>query len=272
MNLSANFLICLAGLPSSGKTTFARRFKNILERNQINPKVEIIDPDKIRYSISPDEFDHEKEKIVRERTLKAVKSALEKGKIVISDDLNYYTSMRHDLKEMADNFKVKFFIVHISTPLKTCLEWNEFRGTPIPNDLIQNIHEKFDNFDRYSWDFAFDKFDFSKKIDLNEIIEQLIDRIYLTMKRSKNNLKEKVIENRELMSNNQKLDRVTRRIIGILLQEPRFHSIKNRLIKNRKIFIKNNLNSSLNELEMKNTFIKHLERALKIKIATKFHE
>jgi len=154
-----NFLICLVGLPASGKTTFAYQLKETIEKLIENFDVIIIDPDKIRNQLSPKKFDYRKEQIVRERNFKAIYASLQDKNIVISDDLNYYSSMRHDLKEIADKLEVKFFIIHITTPLKTCLNWNKKRGKPIPNKVIKKVYNKFDKFDKYNWDYPIIEYD-----------------------------------------------------------------------------------------------------------------
>ena len=45
MLVNRNFLICLTGLPASGKTTFAKVLKLILEKRLTDLSVQIIDPD-----------------------------------------------------------------------------------------------------------------------------------------------------------------------------------------------------------------------------------
>ena len=60
-----NFLICLVGLPASGKSTFANSLKIALKKKFNNLEVKIIDPDIIRQKITSDKFYHEKEHIVR---------------------------------------------------------------------------------------------------------------------------------------------------------------------------------------------------------------
>ena len=152
MLIKDNFLICLVGLPASGKTTFAYQLKGTIEKNIENFNVIIIDPDKIRDQLSPKKFDHRIEQSVRERNFKAINTSLKDNNIVISDDLNYYSSMRHDLKKIADRLEIKFFIIHIATPLKICLNWNKKRGKPIPKSVIKKVYNKFDTFDKYNWD------------------------------------------------------------------------------------------------------------------------
>ena len=110
MSEKSNFLIGLVGLPASGKSSFAKRFKDLFKEKVINFEILIIDPDIIRESLTGSEFDPEKEKLVREKNLVDIHSALQQDKIVISDDLNYYTSMRHDLKSIANKLKRHFFL------------------------------------------------------------------------------------------------------------------------------------------------------------------
>ena len=58
MVVNQNFLVCLTGLPASGKTTFANKLKILLEQKFNFFRVKIIDPDKIRENLSPNKFDH----------------------------------------------------------------------------------------------------------------------------------------------------------------------------------------------------------------------
>ena len=56
-----NFLIILCGLPASGKSTFAHKFKSIVE-NVNDQIVSIVDPDKIRKNLYSGNFNYKKEK------------------------------------------------------------------------------------------------------------------------------------------------------------------------------------------------------------------
>ncbi|TFG05603.1 MAG: adenylyl-sulfate kinase [Promethearchaeota archaeon] len=257
-----NFLICLAGLPASGKSTFARKLKEIIEQEQKNYKSVIIDPDKIRQALFPHGFDHHEEPIVRKKNLEQIKSALNAGQIVISDDLNYYTSMRHDLKEIADKLKLEMFIIHIETPLNTCLRWNMDRGHPIPNDLIRKINDKFDKFDKYSWDFPIARFDLSKIKNLDSSVEKLLKKINRELKSSREHDEKKSALRDELTLRNEMIDKITRNIVGKLLEDPRNTDFKNDIIKHRKKFVKKNLNKSMDELLIAKNFKKYLKESL----------
>ena len=265
MLIKENFLICLVGLPASGKTTFAYHLKGTIEKIIENFNVIIIDPDKIRDQLSPNKFDHSKEQIVREKNFKAINTSLKDNNIVISDDLNYYSSMRHDLKEIADRLDIKFFIIHIATPLKTCLNWNKKRGKPIPNRVIKKVNNKFDTFDKYNWDNPIIKYDpssnHSNKGKLEENLSIIIEKLIfeLTSKRKIEKL------SKDSNIDNEKLDRVTRKIVGDLLRNPMYKSFKNKIVVYRKLFIKDNLNRVISERELSISFKKYLEKSLDVK-------
>ena len=64
---------------------------------------------------------------------------------------------------------------------------------------------------------------------------------------------------------NEKLDRITRKIVGDLLRNPMYKSLKNKFIVYRKLFIKDNLNKPISEGELSISFKKYLEKSLDIK-------
>lgn len=263
--INRNFLICLVGLPASGKSIFANKLKVALKKRFGNQDVKIIDPDIIRQKLTPDQFNHEKEHIVRNENLKIIKEELEKGNIVISDDLNYYSSMRHDLKNIADTLNLNFFIIHIATSIRTCLKWNKERDKPIPNNVIKRIHERFDEFNKYNWDFPIAKYDISKILDLNLVVEEFLDQLETKMALLNRGVKTRKI-NTFSNVNNENLDKITRFYVGKLLQIPSFFLLKKRIIKLRKTFVKQNKNKALREPEILKSFKNFLEKNLNIKI------
>jgi tRNA uridine 5-carbamoylmethylation protein Kti12 len=262
-----NFLICLTGLPASGKTTLAYKIKNYFESRLNRFNITIIDPDIIRKEITAEEFDYKKEQTVREINLESVKKALKEGQIVISDDLNYYTSMRHDLKEIAESLNVNFYIIHVSTPLDICIKWNEKRGKPIPNKIIKNIHKKFDDFSKYSWDIPFDKLDFSKLEDLDQHIDDLINKINKTIRIKEETRKTGGAKQFQPSFDNEKLDKITRNIAGGLMKDPKYLPFRNQIIKFRKKYVKSKVNTTINEMEISKSFKEYLEKHLNTKIS-----
>jgi O-phosphoseryl-tRNA(Sec) kinase len=143
------FILALCGLPASGKSVLADAIQKALDF-----EVEIVRTDDWRDDAYYTDWKPEKEKPVREAALAKVKKLVTEGKCVIHDDTNYYTSMRHELFKIAIENKLGFAIIHVTTPVTTALQWNRKRSdTVIPNSVIEDIFERFDNPGRrYLWD------------------------------------------------------------------------------------------------------------------------
>jgi tRNA uridine 5-carbamoylmethylation protein Kti12 len=254
----------LTGLPASGKSTFAKILKLVIENSFDDSKVIIIDPDIIREKLTHNKFEPEKEHLVRTTNLKLIKKELKKGNIVISDDLNYYSSMRHDLKDIAESLNAFFFILHISTPFETCLKWNENRGQTIPNEIIKKIQGKFDDFGKYSWDLPLASFNLSEIDEIDATIGVFIKNL---VKRIKNiSLKDK--ENRRNHSNRviENLEKISRSIVGDLLKNPILQNYKDEIIQLRRLFVKKNKNKKLKDAEITRLFMTFLEKRLNIEV------
>jgi tRNA uridine 5-carbamoylmethylation protein Kti12 len=265
--VSKNFLICLVGLPASGKSTFAKILKTEIKKKYKEFHIKIIDPDIIRQKLTPNEFDFEKEHIIRKENLKKIRYELNKGHIVISDDLNYYSSMRHDLKNITDMLNINFFVIHITTPIEICLKWNNNRGTPIPNMVINKIHEKFDKFNKYRWDVKDTEYDLSKMENLNHLVEDFLEKIVIKRENMKSELKIIKIKNDLSNLDNKNLDKLTRIYVGKLLQNSSYLPLKKSIIKLRKNYVRLNKNKALKEPEISKFFKLYLENNLHIKIS-----
>lgn len=261
MNNKSNFLIILVGLPASGKSTFAFKLKEELEL-RFQKKVKVIDPDIIRDSVFPNSFDFKNEPQIREKNIQSVRKHLNKGYIVISDDLNYYSSMRHDLKLIADSLKIKFYIIHISTPLRLCEKRNEERVKPIPNEVIQSIFNKFDNFNKYKWDIPYDTYDITQTRDVIQFIENLINKIAL-------NLQEQIkckdsLQKKPSPSIREQIDLITRKYVGELLKNPKYQISKKAILEHRKSFIKIQADNLIEEVKILKNFKLYLTKHLNL--------
>jgi tRNA uridine 5-carbamoylmethylation protein Kti12 len=264
--INKNFLLILVGLPSSGKTTIAEILKHLIEKKYKNFQVKIVDPDKIRNSISPFKFNHQKEQLVREKSLNDIRSGLNQGFIVISDDLNYYTSMRHDLKQIAEENKINYFILHIDTPLQICIKWNKERGVPIPQDVIYKINEKFDMFDNYNWDNPILIIDPSKYDNLEDCADKIINVIEknLRMIHLDSYSKGKKTDKEQY---HETLDRITRIVIGNIIKNENYHPFIKKISKMRKEFIKKNLKKVMTETQISENFLNFIKRYLNIEFS-----
>ncbi|MFX0006730.1 MAG: adenylyl-sulfate kinase [Promethearchaeota archaeon] len=259
--INKNFLICLVGLPASGKSTFANLLKKALNKKYSSFEVKIIDPDIIRQNLTSNKFEYNKEPLVRNKNLEIIRRELRQGHIIISDDLNYYASMRHDLKEITDDLHLDLFVVHIATPIEFCIKWNEKRGKPIPNEVIQKIDNKFDMFNKYSWDKPIATYNLSDISDLSEVIKDFLSLLEDQMNPQKSNVNKENIDNINLLYN-ENLDKITRVYVGTLILKSDFKYFKNEILKLRRAFIKRNKNKKLGESEVLNNFKKYLKKNL----------
>lgn len=267
----SNFIICLTGLPASGKTTFSIKLKKVLERELKNLKVKIVDPDTIRKNLTTNEFNHNIEPLVRQKNLNLINEGVKKGFTIICDDLNYYVSMRHDIKKIADDFKVNFFIIHISTPLEICLKWNNDRGKPIPNKVIKQIQNKFDKFGKYGWDHPEASYNLSQIRNLDNEIEELVSFLLKQVNSSFEISKFDSILQTSSRLYNHNLDKATRNYVGKLLKDPLLFSFKKKILEARKLFIKLNKHRLIEgETEIMKVFKDWLKKSQDIKISDEF--
>jgi O-phosphoseryl-tRNA(Sec) kinase len=165
------FLLALCGLPASGKSILADAIMKAM-----NFSVDIVRTDDWRDDTYYTNWKPEKEGVVRQKALAAVRKLVASGKSVIHDDTNYYTSMRHELFEIAIENNCGFSIIHVTTSVITAIEWNRQRkDTKIPESVIMDIFEKFDNPGRrYLWDNADLEVDMETQ-ELKRIVPEIIE-------------------------------------------------------------------------------------------------
>ena len=203
------FILAICGLPASGKSSLANAIQQALDFG-----AEIVRTDDWRDDAYYTDWQPEKEGIVRGKALARVKQLVREGKNVIHDDTNYYTSMRHELFEIALENKYGFVIIHVTTPAATAQRWNKDRSnTKIPNKVIDEIFEKFDNPGRrYLWDNA----DFEVNMEKDNVenavqqIIEILDEIQPVMKP-----KPRLITSGEY----ERLDVKTRLVVSEFLEE-----------------------------------------------------
>src|SRR6056297_2484216 len=202
-------LFTLLGLPASGKTYFAEMIEEILEN--FFSDISIFDIDEIRHTHFGYSFDPDKEQKVRDILMKNVVEEIKKNRnkknknnikqrktqkdsllhpslkiknaLIIIDDVNYYNSMRHEFYQICKEYRCLYVPIYIKCPLKVCLERNKQRGKPIPQDLIKDMFQKFDEpGEKYAWDeslFVFQSHT-QKLIDkIPELIDKIMERLGL---------------------------------------------------------------------------------------------
>jgi selenocysteine-specific elongation factor len=148
------YLLILCGLPASGKTTISKNVASLLE-DKHGMSTMVISSDDFRdmLSYSSKGFKPERETSVKILYENAIATGLGNGFLVISDDLNYYKSMRSDLRQIAKRLGSDYDIVFVDTPVEQAIKWNQERGSPIPSSLIEEISQKLDPpKGDYKWD------------------------------------------------------------------------------------------------------------------------
>jgi O-phosphoseryl-tRNA(Sec) kinase len=165
------FILALCGLPASGKSTLADAIKQSLDYD-----VEIVRTDEWRDAVYYTDWAPENERPVREKAIAKVRELISNGKHVIHDDTNYYTSMRHELFDIAVEHRCGFAIIHVSTPVSVALRWNRERSnSPIPDYVIKDISERFDKPGRrYLWDDAELEVDMERE-NLTTVVPQILE-------------------------------------------------------------------------------------------------
>ncbi|MCF2140767.1 MAG: AAA family ATPase [Candidatus Lokiarchaeota archaeon] len=190
MNPNA-IIICLIGLPASGKSLLALNIaQNLKIRKKFEPII-IIDIDRIRRELFGDNFYPEREEIViaeKKNQIETILQNINKKKsqtkdknnssnlklpLIILDDMHYLNSMRRDMLHLAKKMNAYYFSIFLDTSLETCLKWNDNREFQVPHDVIQRIANQFDKpGKKYAWDHP--KMVFSPK---NEKLSIFLDRL-----------------------------------------------------------------------------------------------
>lgn len=240
-------LIILSGLPSSGKSTLAREIAIILELD-LAMKTIIIESDAIRNMIPSyreQRFNPEHEPVVRSAMFSLIKYFLQQGYLVINDDMNYYKSMRHDLREIALKISVPFAIIYISTPREVALSWNEKRGLPIPQEVIEDAFNKFDIPGKdYEWDNPLLTVDLSAVKPKTAAKETVILIEDLLLKPSTEEART-VIEPSKEDRQKEAIDKLTRKIISETIADKKNEELAKNLSEVRREFVKNAIKNKL---------------------------
>jgi len=168
----------LMGLPSSGKSTIARLLSKELSEKYGILNV-VIGTDDVRRLIPRqlEQFDPNLEPFIKDLTLNIIQFCLKNNYSVINDDMNYYKSMRHELKQIAEENRAHFVLIYILINLETALKWNENRGLPIPPEVIQKVYSRLDPPGDYKWDtplLTIQSTEISPELAVKKIISKLL--------------------------------------------------------------------------------------------------
>jgi adenylylsulfate kinase len=142
------FVVWLTGLPSSGKTTIARRLEKYLRDRGF--KVELLDGDEVRKWLSPEAgFSRED----RERHLRRVayvsKLLARNGVAVIASFVSPYRNVRDEARRMVESEGLKFVEVYVKCSLEECMRRDSkglyekaLRGEVRDMTGVQDVYEE----------------------------------------------------------------------------------------------------------------------------------
>jgi O-phosphoseryl-tRNA(Sec) kinase len=265
MSKESRVLIALMGLPSSGKTTIARVLAKELDGHYGFSSI-MVGTDDVRRWIprQADQFDPEAEPFIKGLTLKIIDFCLKSDYLVINDDMNYYKSMRHELKQIAEENQAHFILVHIQIPLEIALEWNQNRGLPVPQEVIRTVYERFDAPGDYQWDIPVLTIQ-SNETPLELAKEDILAKIIPIITSP---LEPKVAQPAAKPGFNEKIDRITRDVVAEVAKTIKDSALLKKISKFRIEYIKN---LDVNEISFErieqnfskklNFFLDHIKRA-----------
>jgi len=126
-------LICLVGLPASGKSFYAKQLAE-----QYSAKIYSSDQLRIEMFNDVNECDRNEE-LFKELKLR-VKSSLSKGENVIWDSTNISYKKRKTILEEMRKYNCDNICYLIATPYEKCLEQNIHRERKVPEHIIRKMY------------------------------------------------------------------------------------------------------------------------------------
>jgi len=260
-----SFLLIFCGIPSSGKSELAKKVAKILEK-RFNKPVLVVGTDAFRemMPISAEDFKPEREIFLKMLVFSAISLGLQNGYIVISDDLNYYTSMRKDLGDLAKNKGAGFGVVYVKTPLNVALEWNRKRDKPVPDELIEEVHAKLEEPGRkYRWDNPIVTVNLAEE-DLNAAAERVAEETVKCMEKWG-----KPIRVSPLTQHANEIEKATRRALGEIMKRLKVGNMVDELSNLRRNVVQYALSRNLSVEESVKLLFEEAEKMVSAKITEK---
>lgn len=136
-------IVLIAGLPASGKSTFAREHFAKSGHRRVNRK----EIRRFLYSMSrfgepwrETNFNETDETLVKHVERRILEHLLHAGQRVLADNTSVTVASRAEYVQMARQFKKRIGIIFLNTPVQKCLEQNRKRDDPMPEGVISNLY------------------------------------------------------------------------------------------------------------------------------------
>lgn len=120
----SKYLIVFCGVPGSGKTTLSKAFA---EKHNF-----------VRHS-----FD-ELRCVCYEDLIRPTVGTLQEGKSVVVDGLFNRLASRKKILDAVSNISCEKILIIMDTPIDECLQRNANRPNPLPEFIIENVHDSFE--------------------------------------------------------------------------------------------------------------------------------
>ena len=128
-------LLCLRGLPGSGKTTYAQELAN---KGWVR-----VNKDDLRAMLNNGKFSKDNESYVIALRDEIIISSLVQGKNVVVDDTNLDPKHLIAFESIAGEFLADFEIKFFDVDVKECIRRNALREKPVPDKVIYNMYERY---------------------------------------------------------------------------------------------------------------------------------
>lgn len=146
-------LVILCGLPSAGKTTWAKKIQQLLEAKINNAKTEkspgynytVVYHSDDTLSIPHSTYKESNlEKNARGTQMTAVKRDISRSNIVLLDSMAYIKGFRYQLYCEAKGAVTPHCVVHVMNLVDKCIEWNAKRTDPWDENVIRELEMRFE--------------------------------------------------------------------------------------------------------------------------------
>lgn len=128
-------LVMTKGLPASGKTTWAKKEQDWVQRGVVR-----VNKDDLRAMLHDGKHSKGNEKLVLYIRDQIIQESIVRGHNVIVDDTNLAPKHEARLRQIADDMDADFTIQDFTdVPLEVCLERNAKRPNPVPPEVIRKM-------------------------------------------------------------------------------------------------------------------------------------
>ena len=134
----------MKGLPKSGKTTWARKWAS-----ESHNRIRVSWTDMM--AVMGDGFRKERQTLAFDAALRLMKNAIRQNMDVVVDECNLYGAEWGLFVSFAQQMGAKVVWQTIDTPLEVCLQRNKEAGSPLLDEQIVRLNEKWGLWLKQRW-------------------------------------------------------------------------------------------------------------------------